>query len=159
MAHAIIPTSARFFLADDIRVEIGGKTTLQGLYPDDIILIDLPSGMPSPSITTPIQIEGFGILASFDRGFGSMSMDVRLSSPNGEVILEAKGGQLKAEKDGPVTFAGRFRPFIVSSVGTYEYFVTVDGKAFTYSFNIKINAASGFISSPMGFTEVSGSFT
>lgn len=58
-AHGV---KCKWYLADDIRQEIGGKLTLVGLYPDDVVLIEMPSDEPDPTPDQPIQLAGLAIL-------------------------------------------------------------------------------------------------
>ncbi|WP_321968817.1 hypothetical protein [Paraburkholderia tropica] len=135
MVDKIIPQSARFYLCDDVRTEVGGKSTLIGLYPNDEITLSRPAAV-EPEPATAIFFEGFSILVAFDRGLGELELLIDLKAPNGQSLITGQKAKLKAEKIGPVTFSARFRPFATPEFGEHTYEVSIDGTKFTYRFQL-----------------------
>lgn len=132
----IIPSSARFYLAEDIRQESDGKQSLLGLYADDRITLGLNPGVPEPSLSEPAMFEGFAILCVLDQAFGQYTLDVRMTSPSGATIVHQRGGGVAAKIVGTLSFGAKFKPFPVSEFGEYTYTVTVDGTEYEYKFKV-----------------------
>lgn len=137
----ILPTSARFYLADDARVERDGRSTLIALFPDDSISLAAPNVPLGERVAGPYFFEGFAILTVFNEALGPLTLSLRLTAPDGSVILEHQEAPLNAEKRGPATFSARFRPFSTPLMGKHKYQITVDGIPFSYEFEIKQSEA------------------
>ena len=52
----------RWFLADEARTESSGKVMLIGLYPDDQLILEMPSDAPGPTVEAPLYVEGVTIV-------------------------------------------------------------------------------------------------
>lgn len=137
MDKKIVPTSARFFLAEDVRTEADGRSTLVAFFPDDFIPLGSPPETPSPQQGVSLFFEGFAILAAFDRAFGTLDVRLKLISPDGRVLIENQAAKLNAVKEGPASFSARFRPFASTAFGKHRYELSVGGAEFAYEFEIR----------------------
>lgn len=137
MKKGLLPTNCTFFLADDIRVEQGGKTSMIGFYPDSVIIAQLPKGAKDPTKRKPFALQGLAILASFRDAFGTYELELMVRGPKGELISSAKGGKLLAERKGSLNFVPRFAPFPVVGFGKYQLVLKLNGKK-VYSFSFEI---------------------
>ena len=125
-----------FFLADDIRIEQGGKTSLLGFYPDNVIVAQIAAEAKDPTKKKPFGLAGIAILANFIDAFGSYSLDMELIGPGNETLGKSTGATLVAEKRGSVSFIPRFTPMQIVGFGDYKLVLTLNGKVFTFTFTV-----------------------
>ncbi len=110
---AIVPTGpAHVFtlLCDDIRQEMGGKTSLMGLYDAHVVVPQLPFTLPKLCFFT-----------RFKNLEGNWSFSFAIKSPNGETRKVIEGSEIEmpeGSKDG--TFNVVASPFEVTEDGLYE---------------------------------------
>lgn len=115
----------RMFIADDIRAEIDGKVSLIGLYPDSVLLVQMPADVPDPTREEPIALRSFGFLFNI-QGLGRPV----------EVSIHAEIGDTRQPFMRPQTFApaspdqsfnllGTVSPFLVSAFGTKHIVVSI----------------------------------
>lgn len=137
MPEKILPTTAKFFVADEIRTDgNAAKPTLFGLYTDDVIVVLAPEEAPDPSDEKPATLEGIAILSAFDIALGAFEGEITVRRPDGTEIYNAKG-ELKAEKEGPLLFVAKFQPFIVQQLGQYTYSIKIDDRVFEHTFEVR----------------------
>lgn len=137
MPEKTLPQAAKFFLADDIRSNGTPKPTLFGLYPDDVIVLLTSEDKPDPTKEEPATLEGIAILCSFDAAYGAFESEFRLLQPDGESIFSSTSSEVVAEKLGPMLLVIKFQPFAISQLGHYTYSISIDGKIFEYTFEVR----------------------
>ena len=84
----------KFFLADDIRIEQGGKPSLLGFYPDSTIVLQVPKEENNPSDTSPMGLASIAILASFTGMGGDYNMTLELVGPRNLTMGKSSGLKL-----------------------------------------------------------------
>ena len=120
----ILPTQGRTLVlfAEWIRQEIGGKTSLIGMYVDGIVVFLNPVTLP---ITTPI-----GIVYIFRDGGGIFQCRIRLTSPTGQVILDNPIGEVTKHTEQSHSTILNFPTFQVTHLGEYGVEVILDGTSY-----------------------------
>jgi hypothetical protein len=137
------PKSAReglkckFFLAEDIRTDEGGKLSLLGLYPDDVIWVILPSEIGDPTEEMPLLIEGISICASFSEIAGEIDLRTTLTGPSGKVILDSGRGTMTQAELKRLNLTSRFRPMVIPALGKYLLTMELLGHTFRYEFSVQ----------------------
>lgn len=138
-AHA--PTTVRFFVADDMRQEHNGKVTAVGLYPDDVIVAEMPPSVPDPTPEFMAQLPGVSILASaivppgehqyqFEIDPSSILPPMKESSGSARNIGTTRIGE-------SVNLIMRLAPLPIVGFGMVTVAIHVDGIPFRYSFEIR----------------------
>lgn len=132
------PVRCRFFLADDLRQEVGGKVSAIGLYSDDVIVLQLPTEEPAPTVEKPIGFEGICVLISLSGLVGTRECNFELLGPTGTPILRAA----PASVDFPtaansVNLISKFRPFICTQFGKFKFAARIGEHRFEYEFEIR----------------------
>lgn len=138
-------TTAKFFLAEDIRMEAGGKPILLGLYANDVITVDLPKDAPEASPDHPLLLQEVAILSTFPEANGKFSGTLSMTDPSGKVILDTGPTEFKTDSYGYLNIASRFRPLAIEKFGQYIFNVTLDESQFEYKFEITKSSASAVI--------------
>lgn len=127
----------RFFLAEDVRQEIGGKVSAIGLYADNVIVLQLPPDLPDPTPETPILIRSLAFLFSVS-ALGEASV--------ASVDLDVNGGRkpFMAPRELPATAPGSsvnllgvMAPCVVTSFGKKTVIVDIRGTEHTFEFEIR----------------------
>lgn len=136
MPEKTLPQAAKFFVADDIRTDGSSKPTLFGLYPDDVIVLRLSEDKPDPTKEQPTTLEGIAILFAFDMACGVFTGEFRLLQPDGETLFTSVD-EIRADQLGPILVVIKFQPFNVPQLGHYRFSITLDGKMFEHSFEVR----------------------
>ena len=120
-------------LCDDIRQEMGGKTSLMGLYDHHIVVPQVPFSLPKVCFYT-----------RFSRMDGQFKFSFAISSPGGErkdVIRDSDVQIPDGAKEG--TFNVIAAPFEVNAEGVYEVIIglTKGADRFEYIYKFAISDA------------------
>jgi hypothetical protein len=133
------PTVVRFFLADDARQEVHGKMTMVGLYADNVVVAEMPSGHSNPSKKAPVAIPGISILASVSIALGEhrYRMEIDRSSVTPQTI-EAKTTTLMSAQPGEsVNLIMRLAPLVFIRFGMVHVLLHIDDEPYRFSFEIR----------------------
>lgn len=125
------PTKCKFFLADDVRIEQGGKPTAVGLYPEDKVVVLMPKQVADPTPDKPIGIPSLAILAAFYGAKGTYSMNLELFGPSNRSMGSSK---IELKGEGGIHYISRFMPMPIIGFGSYKLALTIAKKSFTYKF-------------------------
>lgn len=140
MAKIKPPKRARFFLADDIRLESSQKPMMIGFFPNDLMHIILPENI-NPTPESPVGIAGISILVAFFDFHGSLEMKMSLTSPSGEILIneESLGSLENGEggKDATNNIVIRLAPFIIKVLGKYKLVINILKEVYEYEFDIQ----------------------
>ena len=121
-------------LCDDIRQEMGGKTSLMGLYDHHIVVPQVPFVLPKVCFYT-----------RFSRIDGTFKFSFSIISPNGErkdIIRDSDVEIPDGAKEG--TFNVIASPFEVGAEGVYEVIIglTKGADRFEYVYKFAISAGT-----------------
>lgn len=133
------PTQVRFFLADDMRREVGGKVTAVGLYADNVIVAEmLPSG-PDPTPERLGVVPSIAVLANISAAPGEHRYKLEIDSSSAvPTIMEQQTVTLVTpESGGTVNLIMPFSPFLFTRFGMVHLVLRVDGLPYRYSFEIR----------------------
>lgn len=126
----------KFFLADDIRLEQNGKSTLIGFYPDDVLVLQLPKSAPDPTPQERTGISSLTVMASFPNAKGSKEAQVALTGPSNVEILRSDKKTLVADAKS-LNLIFRFSPMQIVGFGMYEFSITLDKVQYNYKFEVR----------------------
>lgn len=108
----------KWYLADDVRNEVGGKCTLVGLYSDDQVIIQMPSSDPDPTPENPVAIEGLAALCSLKGLKGSAEFEVTVSGTHpGSNSRTQKFVASSVSANHTLNLISRLRPVMIESFG------------------------------------------
>lgn len=122
-----LPKHEFTLLADDIRMEIGNKPSIMGVYGDSIIVASFPVILPK-----------LFLFSRLSGGKGDYQVRFSLKNPDG---VE----QVVGNNEAKITMNGSLfnmnygiSPFQASQEGDYTYTIFIDGKEFCKTvFNVK----------------------
>lgn len=135
-AHGV---QCRWYLADEVRLEIGGKVTIIGLFPDDSVVLEMPPDEPDPTPGQPVAIEGLTVLCIV-RGFeGRHQFELALwgGDPARAVVRE-----VTMETNSPeatLNLVSKFRPMFVESFGDKTFRLSCEELGFVSEFKFKLS--------------------
>lgn len=137
--------SCKWYLADDVRSEIGGKCTLVGVYTDDIVIVQMPIGAPDPTPSRPLAIERLAILCSLRGLTGSAQFELTIAGTN--KLGTAQKQNIDAESPNAahnLNLIARIAPVVVESFG--EKSMTIESKELHFRDEFKFQIVRGLLS-------------
>ncbi|WP_292992536.1 hypothetical protein [Nitrosomonas sp.] len=133
----------KFYLAEDIRLELNNRPIIIGLYPRDRIVITLPTDIPALSKEAAVMIPSVSILASLVGFEGSFAVNISLYAPDTTVLIEnselghiVDEGINSAHKE--ANLIAKFVPFKVTQLGEYKLVVSIKETDLEYKFRIEV---------------------
>jgi len=120
----VLPTQGRTLVlfAEWIRQELGGKTSLIGMYVDGIVVFLGPVILPA--------ILPIGICYIFRDGGGTFQCRMRLTSPTGQVILDNPIGEVTKQAELSHSMIVQIPAFQVTELGEHDVEVILDGTSY-----------------------------
>ena len=133
--------NAKFFLAEDVRAEPGGKLTVVGMYPDDSILFQgpLPGVMFTPD-ASPGMPKLCIVCVLIGLGPGTYSLVGTLSDPVGTALVDhASLGTVVVPSEGSHahTTVVQIAPFVAKELGDYTFVLSSNGINVSYVFSVR----------------------
>jgi len=133
----------KFLLAEEVRLEMGGKSTVVGLFPDDVLLMQVtrPVGA-SPDMPEGIDRLAF-LLNVSDVPEGMHNFKGNITDPSGAPYNPVTAlGDENIKEGFSHSIIVEIRPFIVKSKGVYHFNLYVDDVLTTFPFEIRQQAIS-----------------
>lgn len=131
-------TSVRFYLADDVRSESSGKVTLVGLYPDNVLVLGLPTGTASPSPQNALGISAVAVLSTIQGDPGLCEAVFKLTDPHGRVMIQsAEPAPILVGKERHANLIARFPAFVVTGFGTYKFELQIGDQVHVFPIEVK----------------------
>jgi hypothetical protein len=130
------PLSASFLLCEDVRPELNGKVTINGLFPGAKVLL-LTKPKTKKAKGTVGRIDQLAILAMIENGSGSFPVTLLVKGPAGEKILEGKIGDVLLAEGRTALLAFRMLPLIVPTFGSFRAEFTVGESVLPFEFHIE----------------------
>jgi hypothetical protein len=117
----VLPTQGRtlVLVAEWIRQELGGKTSLIGMYSDGIVVF-------LNRVTFPVILP-IGICYIFRDGSGKFQCGIRIASPTGQVILDNPIGEITKQSELSHTMIVQIPAFQIIELGEYDVEMILDG--------------------------------
>ena len=133
------PTSVRFYLADDMRQEVGGKVTAVGLYADNVIVAEMSPNDPDPTAEQLAALGGVSILASVSMSPGEheCQFEIEPSSVVPPLALAQSDKFSTSRADETVNMIMRLAPLPFTRFGMVHLVLRVDGNPHSFSFEIR----------------------
>lgn len=133
---AVVPPHCNFYLADDIRIEQSGKTSLVGFYPDKAIVVQLPKDAPDPTKDKPVGVASLAILANFVGAVGEYDAEFEMTGVGGVPLVRSDRRKLVGTKQS-INFVTRFTPMPVVGFGTYKVVIKLDRHPYEFLFEVR----------------------
>lgn len=128
----------KFLVAEEIRPEMGGKFTVLGLIPDEVLIIESKRPENAPA-EIPDGIERLALfLVVSELADGVHKFKGQIFDPNGapynpQVAL----GEASVEKGTSRSMIIELKPFIVRTYGAYRFDLYIDDELASFSFEIR----------------------
>jgi hypothetical protein len=131
----------RWYLAEDVRTEVGGKLSLMGLIPTDKLLIEMPPEIPDPTPEQPIALDGLTVLCVLSGFTGTAEFELTLGEKNPSASSTALTRTVVIESHSTIATANlvsRFRPVLLQSFGEKEFTISSTALNFSESFTFVV---------------------
>ena len=133
------PTSVRFYLADDMRQEVGGKVTAVGLYADNVIVAEMSPDDPDPTANQVAAVGGISILANVSTSPGDHKYQLEID-PSSVVppLAQSPSSHVGTQRAGDTTnLIMRLAPLPFTRYGMVHVVLRIDGEPHRFSFEIR----------------------
>lgn len=139
-AQGVTPVIARLYVAEDFRQETSGKVTAVGLFPDNIIVSNLPAGTPL-EVDKPAGIHDVAFMVSVhgiqgDHKVGFEFLDGAMPKAQPTQAQTVSFPHPKRSNN----FTLVMRPFIYSSFGTKRLRMLLDDAPIDLEYEIRRTA-------------------
>jgi hypothetical protein len=133
----------RFYMAEDLRQEVGGKVSVIGLFPDNVVVLPLPTNVPEPTEATPILFKSLAFLVNISKlsEEADISVDIETNGVR-KTLVEKK----RHADPGPGRSINMFfimQPCVIQSFGLRKLFITVGEELQTFEFEIRRGVPEG----------------
>lgn len=126
-----------FYLADEVRSEQSGKQMLLGLYPDKVVIVNIPHNQGDNTPEGYI-LDKLSFLVSVGDAIGKHSASVQIISPSGKPLGEETAlpdFELKEGKSHSLVIESK--PFPFSETGNYKLIIILDKEPHEFIFEIR----------------------
>lgn len=133
----------KFLVAEEVRSEVGGKFTVLGLIPDEVLIFE-SSRPANASAEIPDGIDRLALLLVVsDLADGVHKFKGQIFDPIGEPYNpEIALGEGVVEKGTSRSMIVELRPFIVKKYGIYHFDLYVDDELSSFPFEIRAKPKS-----------------
>jgi hypothetical protein len=133
----------RFYMAEDLRQEAGGKVSAIGLFPDNVVVLPLPISVPEPTETVPILVKSLAFLFNFSKlpEATDISVDIEINGVR-KPFIEQK----RHPDPGPgrsINMSVMAQPCVIQSFGLRKLIVTVGEEVQEFEFEIRRDISEG----------------
>lgn len=127
----------RFYISEDLRVEVNGKVSPIGLYPDNVVVVLVPDNAPTPTESKPIFMKSLSFLFNVS----NLAKPTRIS-----IDIEANGKRrsFMNAKEYPApglgnsfNMVGTMEPCPITSFGEKTLIVKVGDLVQKFNFEIR----------------------
>ncbi|MET0104727.1 MAG: hypothetical protein ABW072_06205 [Sedimenticola sp.] len=129
------PEEVIILLADSVRPEIGGTTTLVGIYTGDNIVIE-KDAVKNISESAPLLLPRITFWALFRCGEGEFSISFELSAPSGKQLGSGKIENITQAPGQTINFTMPISPFPVPELGNYCLKLKLDNEEHKFNFDV-----------------------
>jgi hypothetical protein len=134
----VYPTQVSFLIADVIRLELGGKVTLAGLYSGDQLLLEgeLPKELPDNAVA--LALGGLSILIVLKGGDGRFPTSFAIDRPSGEPLgIQGALDEITLAKGQTHNLVLPIVPFPVFEFGQYILRLKLNKRTYEHKFVIR----------------------
>jgi hypothetical protein len=132
--------SCNFFLADDFRLEVGGKMTAVGLFGDSVVVIEKTFQRTKEGGKTQVQpiFTQLTLMANVRAPKGDYEVKANIVAPSGQTIPSGTPMKFSVLRTGQSANLG-FRLFRVpfTEFGKYRFILAVGRRKFEHVFEIR----------------------
>lgn len=126
-----------FYMAEDLRQEVGGKISAVGMFPDHVVLLQLPDAFPDPTEETPLFIKSIWFLFNVSVVSKSIAIGV-------DIEVAGKRTPFLPVQEFPPVEAGRsmnligvMEPAKVATFGERKLYVTVGATEHIFHYEVR----------------------
>lgn len=126
-----------FYMAEDLRLEVSSKVSAIGLYPDHVLITQLPDDVPDPTEAAPIMLASLGFLFNVSKFTESTTIAVDMIV-NGERKPFTAAREYSAPEPGAsINLIAVMKPCLIASFGIKELVVTVGKSVHLFPYEIR----------------------
>jgi hypothetical protein len=126
-----------FYMAEDLRMEVGSKVSAIGLYPDHVLITQLPDNVPDPTEVAPLMLASLGFLFNVSKVTESTTIAVDMIVDGERKPFAAAREYGAPEPGGSINLIAVMRPCLIASFGIKELVVTVGKSLHLFPYEIR----------------------
>lgn len=115
------------YVADEFKSLEGGKALAVGLFPDRVVVLNVPRTTPPPTAELPYGIPLGLLVCVLDLPAAEVSGSGSIETPTGPSRMSLQRVTLRGAVGGSANLQMRFDPFLVTAPGTYSFTLSFDG--------------------------------
>lgn len=140
LAHIDAAMQLTVHIADSFDTLASGKVLAVGLFPDRVVVMNVPADAPEPTAKVPFGTDLGLLLALTDAPIGSINGEVRILPPEGAPCVGSMPfGGLQIAVGSSVNILVQLRPLLVPHAGVYTVEVQVGSDVLFGTFEVRIN--------------------
>lgn len=133
----------RYFVCEDVRQEVNGKSSLTGLFADNVVMLNYEGNIKSITQETPLAIDRLSFLINVSNIVGTLEFEFQIFDPTGNPHNEkAYIGKAELTKGLSYNIIVQASPFIFFIPGIYILRLHVNGVPNDLTFEARINENS-----------------
>jgi hypothetical protein len=132
---------ALLYVADDIQPLPNGKALMVGVYPDRVVVINVPKdNVTLLTKETPGAIHALAFMSSVSNvQSGEHTIEIRVLAPDGSDTKYHLGPSKQTALGGAaLNTVMRCQPFVFPLAGVYKFLTVVDGEVIESSFELRV---------------------
>lgn len=125
-----------FYMAEEMRLEMNGKITAVGIYPDHRMLVNLPKDAPNPTVELPSVLKSLGFLFNISSFVGEVSVTIDLEVNGTRRSFMKPTNYDSAEPGKSINIVAAMEPCIVNGFGVRKFIVNIDNNEYFFDYEI-----------------------
>lgn len=130
-----------FLVADEIRREVSGKATILGLFPDNVVIANIPPKPDNVPADVPAGIDRLSFMVNVSAlPEGTHHFSAQFIRPSGVPMGDPMEiGEVNVESGKSFTTIFQSSPFVLTEGGNYILAFYIDGEEYRLPFEIRMN--------------------
>ena len=125
-----------FYMAEEMRLEMNGKITAVGIYPDHRMLVNLPKDAPNPTAELPSVLKSLGFLFNISSFVGEVSVAIDLEVNGVRKSFMKPTNYDSSEPGKSINIVAAMEPCIVNEFGARKFIVSIDNNEYFFNYEI-----------------------
>lgn len=127
----------KLFVCEDLRQEINGMVSAIGLYPDNVIVIPIPVGVPDPTTETPVAVKSLSFLFNISNFSVASTVTIEIESRGKRNLLLPVTEYPAPVPGNSINLIATMQPGIFNFFGVRKIFVTVGESVHEFHYEVR----------------------
>jgi hypothetical protein len=133
----------KFFVCEDLRQEVNGMVSAIGLYPDNVIVIAMPDGIPDPTTEAPVAVKSLSFLFNISNFSATSSVTIEIESKGKRSLLLPVKEYPAPESGKSINLIANMQPGIFHFFGERKVFIAVGESVHEFHYEVRRVSLTG----------------